>query len=119
MMHAAERQHLRAIFAGRDVADRLALRAHDRRLRAEMAVGVDLHLDAAIAENAFGDDGHQVDALDLLADDERRRLVVGIGGARTDARHEAAAVDELAVPVFGVAGEGHHWRAAQLAHVRG
>ena len=27
---------------------------------------------------------HQIDALDLLADDKWRRLVVGIGGARTD-----------------------------------
>ena len=66
MMHAAERQHLRAVFAGRHMADRLALGAHRRLLGAEMAVGVDLHLDAAIAEDALGDDGDHVDAVDLL-----------------------------------------------------
>ena len=66
MMHAAERQHLRAVFAGRDMADRLALGAHRRRLGAEMAVGVDLHLDAAIGEDALGDDGDEIDAFDLL-----------------------------------------------------
>src|SRR5581483_6170679 len=62
MMHAAEREHLRAVFAGRDMADRLALRAHGRLLGAEIAVGVDLHLDAAIAENALGHDRNHVDA---------------------------------------------------------
>ena len=86
VMHAAERQHLRAVFAGRDVADRLARGAHRRRLGAEMAVGVDLHLDAAIGEDALGDDGDEIDALDLLADDEGRRLVVGIGRAGADGR---------------------------------
>ena len=84
MMHAAERQHLRAVFAGRDMADRLALRAHRRRLRAEIAVGIDLHLDAAIAEDALGHDRDHVDAVDLGGHDERRRLVVGIGGAGAD-----------------------------------
>ena len=84
MMHAAERQHLRAIFAGRDMADRLALRAHRRGLRAEMAVGVDLHLDAAIAEDAFGHDRDHVDAVDLRRHDEGRGLVIGIGGAGAD-----------------------------------
>ncbi len=68
------------------MADRLACGAHGRRLGAEMAVGVDLHLDAAIGEDALGHDGDEVDALDLLADDEGRRLVVGIGGAGADRR---------------------------------
>ena len=46
--------------------------------------------------------GDEIDALDLLADDEGRRLVVGIGGAGADGRDEAAAgVDELAVPRAG------------------
>src|SRR5262249_29513263 len=84
MMHAAEREHLRAIFARGHVADGLALRAHGRGFGTEIAVGVDLHLDAAIAEDAFGHDRHHVDAIDLGGDDERRRLVVGIGGARAD-----------------------------------
>ena len=100
MMHAAERQHLRAVFAGRDMADRLALRAHGRGLRAEIAVGVDLHLDAAIAENAFGHDRDHVDAVDLGGDDEGRRLVIGIGRSGADRGHEHAGfVHQLAVPV--------------------
>ena len=65
VMHAAERQHLRAVFAGRDMADRLALRRAPSRSGPEIAVGVDLHLDAAIAEDAFGHDGDHVDAVDL------------------------------------------------------
>ena len=72
----------------RDVADRLAAVAHRRLLGAEVAVGVDLHLEAAVAEDALGDDGDHVDAVVLRGDDEGRRLVVGIGGARADAGDE-------------------------------
>ena len=60
MVHPAERQHLRAVFACGDVADRFAPRAHSRRLGPEMAVGVDLYLDAAIGENALGYDRDQI-----------------------------------------------------------
>ena len=65
MMHATERQHLRAVFARRHVPDRLAGNAHGRAFGPEMAVGVDLQLDAAIGVDALGDDGHHVDALNL------------------------------------------------------
>ena len=65
-------------------------RADGGALRAEIAVGVDLHLDAAIAENALGHDGDHVDAVDFRRHDERRRLVVGIGGAGADRRDELA-----------------------------
>ena len=100
MMDAAERQHLRAVFAGGDVTDSLALHPDRRGLRPEKSVGVDLHLDAAIAEDAFGHHGDHVDAVDLRRHNERRRFVVGIGGAGADGRHEnAGLVDELAVPV--------------------
>ena len=63
MVHAAERQHLRAVLGRGDVADHLALAAHVGLLGAEVAVGVDLHLEAAVAEDALGDDGDHVDAL--------------------------------------------------------
>src|SRR5262245_3447568 len=53
MMDAAERQHLRTVFARGNVSDGFALRAHGRRLRAEVTVRVDLHLDAAIAKDAL------------------------------------------------------------------
>src|SRR5262249_38913342 len=107
---AAERQHLRAVLARRHMADRFTPGAHYRRLGAEMTVGVDLHLDAAIAEDALGDDRHQIDALDLLADDEGGRLVVGIGRAGADRGNEAAA-HQLAVPAFGLARKGNGWPA--------
>ena len=99
MVDAAEREHLRAVFAGGDMADRLALDAHRCLLGAEEAVGVDLHLDAAIAEDALGHDGDHIDAVNLGRDDERGRLVVGIGGAGADRGDECALlVDDLAVP---------------------
>ncbi len=81
MMYATERQHLRAIFARGDVPDRLALHSDRRGLRAKIAVGVDLHLDAAIAEDALGHDRDHVDAIDLRGDDKGRRLVIRIGSA--------------------------------------
>src|SRR5262245_13326126 len=71
-----------------------------------MAVGVDLHLDAAIAEDAFGHDSDEVDAFDVLADNEGGRLVVGISGAGTDRGHELPGLDERAVPVLRFAGKG-------------
>ncbi len=97
------------------------LRAHRRALRAEMPIGVDLHLQAAIRKNALGDDGHHVDAVDLGADDERRGLVVGIRRAGADRSDEHVFCrDRVAVPV--VAGEAHRVRRArqhgQRVHAR-
>ena len=100
MPHAADREHLRAVLGGRDVPDLLALDAHRRRFGAEMAVGVDLHLDAAIAEDALGHDRDGVDALVLGRDDEGRGLVVGIGRAGADAGEERArGIEHLPVPI--------------------
>ena len=62
--------------------------AHRRLLGAQVAVGVDLHLEAAVAEDAFGDDGDEVDAVVPRGDDEGRRLVVRIRGAGADAGDE-------------------------------
>ena len=64
-----------------------------------MAVGVDLHLDAAIAEDALGHDRDHVHPLDLARDDEGRWLVVGIGGAGPDGGDEHRRVaDHAPVP---------------------
>ena len=99
VIDAAEREHLRAVFARRDMADRLALRPDRGAFGAEMAIGVDLQLDAAVAVDAFGYDGHHVDPVDLGRDDEGRRLVVGIGGARADGGDERAGRgDDFAAP---------------------
>ena len=89
VLDAAEREHLAAVLGGGDVADRLAAGADDGALGAEVAVGVDLHLDAAVAEDRLGDDGDDVGALDLAGDDEGGGLVVGVGGAGADAGDEA------------------------------
>ncbi len=83
---------------GGDVANRLALAAHRRLLRAEPAVGVDLHLEAAVAEDALGHDRDHVDALVLRGDDEGRRLVVRIGRARADAGDEHGCVGTSGLP---------------------
>ena len=107
VMHAAQRQHLRAVLGRGDVAHRLALDAHRRLLGPEIAVGVDLHLDAAVAEDALGHDGDHVDALVLRRHDERRGLVVGIGRGGADAGDEGAlASAELAAPGIAALDEG-------------
>src|SRR4051794_37265895 len=62
MVHAAEREHLRAVFSGGDVPHRFAATAHGRLLGTEPAVGVDLHFEAAVAEDAFGHDRDHVHA---------------------------------------------------------
>ena len=76
-----------------------APRAHGRGFGAEVAVGVDLHLHAAIAEDSLRHDGDGIDARMGGADDEGRGLVVRIGGAGADAGDEAArGIEQLAVP---------------------
>ena len=108
MTHPAQRQHLRAVFRSRHMADLLAIAQHRGPLRADIAVGVDLHLQPAIAEDALGDDGHHVDAVMPAGHDEGRRFVVRIGGTRADAGQEGlAARQDVAVPVPGVRQEGH------------
>ena len=49
----AEREHLRTVFAGGDVAYGLALCANGVGFRAEVAVGIDLYLHAAVAEDCL------------------------------------------------------------------
>jgi len=62
-------------------------------------VRVDLHLHTAIAENTLRHDGDHVSIVDGLTDNEWRRLVVGIGGARAHRCHERpGAVHKVAVP---------------------
>ena len=71
-----------------------------------MPIGVDLHLHAAIGIDAFGDHGDHIDAVDLAGDDEGRRLVIGIGGARPDGRDERRRrIDDVAVGVKGPGGD--------------
>ncbi len=106
MVDTAERQHLRAVLARHDVADGFALDADDGALLADVAVGVDLHLHAAVAEDALGHDRHHVLVADLLADDERGGLVVRIRGAGADGGDELAAGGErLALPLLGAGQE--------------
>ena len=115
--HAAQGQHLGAVLGRGDVADLLAL-AHDGRLLgAEIAVGVDLHLEAAVAEDALRDHGDHIHALGLAGDDEGGGLVIGIGGARADAGHEALGrLDDLAVPALAAFEEGHDALGALRHH---
>ena len=85
----------------RVLTTRLQNDAHRRALRAEVPVGVDLHLGAAVAEDALRHDGHGVHALVLGGDDEGRGLVVRVGGAGADAGDEGARRVERGVRVRG------------------
>ena len=99
VMHAAEREHLAAIFGGGDMAHRFAIRPHGGRFGPQMAVCVDLHLHAAIGEDALRHHRDEIDTFHLLRNDERGRFVVRIGGARAHRAHEAALrVDQFAIP---------------------
>jgi hypothetical protein len=119
VVHATERQHLRAVFHRGDVADDLALAAHVGLLGAEEAVGVDLQLEAAVAEDAFGDDGDHVHVLHLGGDDEGRGLVVRVGGGTADAGDEdLVGMQQVAVPVGGGGGGGGGGRAGCAGCVR-
>ena len=85
VMHTAQAEHLRAVFCGGDMAHLFALVEHRSALVAQIPVGVDLHLQTAIAKNTLGHHGHHVHALGLGSDDERRRFVIGVGGGRANA----------------------------------
>ena len=106
MVHAAQRQHLRTILARRHVADRLALRPDQRALRPQEAVGVDLHLHAAVAEDPRRHTPQHVYAGDLGPPDDWCGLVVGIGGAGADGGDEVLLTDHGAVPLGRA--ERHH-----------
>ena len=62
-----------------------ALVKHGSTLIAQIPVGVNLHLQAAIAEDAFGDHRDHVHALGFGRDDKRCRFVIGVGGGGTNA----------------------------------
>src|SRR5258708_953409 len=99
MPDAAEREHLRTVLAGSDVPYGLPLRADKVRFRAQVSISIDLQFNATVAEDAFGDDGDHVDALNFGGNDERCGLVVGIRGTRangSDKRIRPA--DDVAVP---------------------
>ena len=70
------------------MADHLAMAAHIGLFGAQVAVGVQLHLEAAVAEDAFGDDGHHVHAVGLRGDDEGRGFVIRVGGGGADTGDE-------------------------------
>ena len=61
VVYTAERKHLRAVFRSGHMADHLAPAKHIGLLGPEIAVGVDLDLEAAVTEDAFGDHCDHVD----------------------------------------------------------
>ena len=65
-----------------------------------MAIGINLQLDPAVAENPFCDHRHHIHAFDLGRNDEWRRFVVRIRGARANGGNERVrAANQIAVPV--------------------
>ena len=65
------RQHLGAVLACRHMAHRLAVGPDKIAFGAKVAVGVDLHLDAAVAEDPFGHHGDHVGTVDFAGHDDR------------------------------------------------
>ena len=63
VMHTAQAEHLRAVFRRGHMADFFTVVQHCSAFIAQIAVGVNLHFEAAIAEDAFGHHGHHVHAL--------------------------------------------------------
>src|SRR3989338_1324342 len=97
------------------MADGFALDADDGAFGADKAVGVDLHLDAAIAEDAFGHDSNHIHPVNRLADDEGGGFVIGIGGASADGGDKGPpALHQIAVPVRPVIAPVERDRRAAL-----
>ena len=89
VVHAAKGEHLGAVLRRGHVPDGFAIDAHGRLLGSQPAVGVDLQLEPAVAEDALGHDRHHVHAFGLGRDDEGRGLVVRVSRSRADAGHES------------------------------
>ena len=82
------------------MAHRLALGADSTLFGAEVAVGIDLNLDAAIAVDGLTDHRDHVDPVDLAGDDKGGGLVVGVGRPGADGGDEVGvARHHIAVPV--------------------
>jgi hypothetical protein len=88
VMNTADREHLRAVLRRRDVTDEFAVEADVGLFRPKKPVGIDLQFEAAIAEDALGHDGDDVHLRMATRHDERRRLVIRIGGSRAHAGQE-------------------------------
>ena len=89
VMHTAQAEHLRTVLCSGDMTDLFALVQHCGSLIAQIPVGVYLHLQAAIAEDALGDHRHHVHTLGLGGDDEGCRFVIRVSGgcANTGDKH--------------------------------
>ena len=77
------------------MADFFTVVQHRCAFIAQITVGIDLHFEAAIAEDAFGDHGHHVDPLRARSHDKRRRLVIGVGGGSAYASDKHTALFAL------------------------
>ena len=92
VMHTAQAEHLRAVLSSGDMAHLFTL-VHDRcTLIAQIPVGVNLHLQAAIAEDAFCHHRHHVHTLGLGGDDEGCRFVIRVSGGCANASDKHAAL---------------------------
>ena len=97
---ASKREHLRSVFACGHMAHRFAFSPNDIALLADIAIRIDFHLRAAVAENALGHHCNHIHAFDFLAHDERRRLVVRVCCSGADRSHERpTSLHQIAVPV--------------------
>ena len=64
-----------------------------------MAVRINFNLNPTIAKDTFSHYGDHIDIFHLLADDKRRRLVIGIGGSCPHSRDKLpVALNNITVP---------------------
>ena len=70
------------------MSNSLAINTYKTTFWSNMAVGINFHLDAAVAENPFGDHRDHIYSLVFTSDDERGRFVIRIGGSASDGRWE-------------------------------
>ena len=96
VMHTAQAEHLRAVFRRGHMADFFTVVQHRSAFITQIAVGINLHFEAAIAEDAFGHHGHHVHALRARGHDKRCRLVIGVSGGCAYAGDKHAALLAIA-----------------------
>ena len=113
-MHAAQAQHLRAVLGRGHMPHRLTATPHHRLLRAKVAVGVNLDLQAAVTEDALGHHSDQVHPARLRRHNERRRLVIRVSRRRPHPRHKHPPLRHL-LPHLLRQGGGQVLRFACLA----
>src|SRR5690349_21115756 len=86
----------------------LTLRTHCAAFGTQMAIGIDLHLHAAVAEDSFRDNCDHIDPFHLRRDNEGCRFVIGVSRARANGGDKCLGVaDQRSVPILAALDKWH------------